>query len=721
MEKMIQQAGSTNRYRIISKLCSGGMADIYLGIQLDQKVLDRLVVIKKVHGVADADRESMMMFADEARIISTLNHPHIVQIYDFTEEDDTFHIVMEYIDGENLGFILNDMRKRKQKVPLPIVFRLMEQVLEALQYIHGATSRSGEPLNIIHRDLDPRNLMMDTNGYLKIIDFGVAKAVVQTEMTAPGLFKGKLSHVAPEIFTKSDIDHRADLYSIGLVLFELISGKRPYRFGKSPVLMDAIKQITEEPIPKPSEFHPKIHPDLEAIILKACHKNREERFQTAFDLHDALLSFASSASIPIASNSEVKQWFNTQFERQLETRRSFEMGTLQRAQQVIAELASHPAYGSSIFEVPRRGFTTSSGTEYPPGCRITGPDTGSGLSFASGSMGRGSSHQYAAPPPRMTASAPPADPFNMNEHSEARNTGTKRYFLKVAGITAAISAALFVSLFFVLHEGEDNAAPQIASSETPSVPSETKTNDIRMAPSEEKHPDPPPEPKEEKLSTEIEDESIVIAANRPSSKSRPAPSPRRSSWKWSRSREKAHPESSTQQASASSEDEGPLEHKEAVDTSPVKQKIDVDIFDDDENDKSPETAPVKKSTLSKPVNVATPANTITPTPRPSALVPTPEASVQSARTDASSRWLSGHGNWDGSTALAKGCKSCHKTLTATDKTSSQWEYFFSHNRHRRNGDLRKLFSKKELSKVQSHLISRSNQARKKNSGIAGIR
>lgn len=721
---MDQQAAGTNRYRIVSKLCSGGMADIFLGIQLDQQVFDRLVVIKKIHRVDEADSDLSRMFADEARIVSTLSHPHIVQIFDFAEDADAFHIIMEYIDGENLGYILSELRKLNIRIPLPIVFRLMEQALEALQYIHTATARSGESLRIIHRDLDPRNLMMDGNGYLKIIDFGVAKAVLQTELTAPGLFKGKLSHVAPEMFTQPEIDHRADIYSIGLVLYEMVTGERPFRIGNSAAPAEAIRRIVDEPILPPSALRPDISPELEAIITKACHKDRDQRHQSAEALRYAIscIAYNDTSGVGIASNAAVKMWFRTLFDERLAKRRLFEIKTIEKARMTLQGI--RPSRPSSpppvMLENDRAMFSSTPGEEYPPGCRVSGVDAGSDAAFNTGRSGRISSgpagNNWSVPP---GPSAETRNAFHAEQAADAEPWTGRGYFWKVAAVTAFVSLAA-AGLFMVYWNGNLPFfnTPAVENEvhtavQTPASPQSSRLTAVPHTAPDAANTAPDPQVVEPSASSLFPPQNAGREAAIPAVSSTAGDASPQKTWTWYKEtarRKKLAEEAAAVAAAAvplppdpyaTSDIGGALQAKEptaAVQSAAASAE-----------DLPGELTDIQRKAEPRPI-VAAPLTT-------SALKP----SSTPPPTPISEKWLSGTGNWNGAAVAAKGCGSCHADLKATAKTASQWTYFFSHNRHRQYADLKKLFSQQELRRVESHLISNAEQNKPSNSGIAGVR
>jgi serine/threonine protein kinase len=737
------------------------MADIFLGIQLDQRVLERFVAIKKIHSVSDANPEIRAMFADEARIISTLNHPHVVQIFDFTDRGESFLIIMEYIDGENLGYILNFLRTRNERIPLHIGMRLMIQALEALQYIHNATSLSGDPLHIIHRDLDPRNLMLDSNGYLKIIDFGVAKAVVQTELTAPDLFKGKLSHVAPEVFTQNNIDHRADIYSIGLVLFEIATGDRPYRYGKSPVMSETIKSIIESPLPNPAEINPELPQSLVEIIQRACSKDREQRYQTADDLHAALTAFASHSGYGcgIASNAEVRQWFHAQFQDRLAKRRNFENRALQKAKKILQEARNTRTSGLT-WPAPdgeRSGIGSYLSDIYPRDGRMPGIDSVSGAPILTGqitntphpgnyiaptmglvkqpsagdritnlggiplSLERDSETSNAMPGPSGAFNhslVPPATgDFGADDSVDTFSGSPRNRILKVSLAAVGVFAATLLIVmaktdFFSSGNGAssmDGSDESVSASQLIVIDQKDVENDSGIGnPSKQAAISPTPGlPHTETAGAFGVDDGDGASDDEPDGENDRASRSNRRSWAMRRGRvRRPEPRTSAQSEPSISEDMEPMDEVvDAYDSAAVEMT-------------PPSKIPTPLSDSESRLNTKT--ETTSPSPATERTSNDRGSAVASAEVSDAPRYISGSGSWSGPQVAQRGCGSCHQ-VDATSKTQSQWRYFFSHNRHRQNANLRVLFSKGELQRVESHLIGIVNRSKNKNSGIAGVR
>jgi beta-lactam-binding protein with PASTA domain/predicted Ser/Thr protein kinase len=266
------------RYRIVRKLGSGGMADVYLA---EDEELGRRVAIKILNDRHANDESFVERFRREAKNAASLSHPNIVSIYDRGEAEGTYYIAMEYLDGRSLKELV------VARGPLPIgdAIEFTRQVLGALRFAH----RKG----VVHRDIKPHNVMADADGRLKVTDFGIARAGV-SQMTEAGSIIGTAQYLSPEQARGAAVDQRSDLYSIGIVLYEMLTGTVPFT-GESPVEI-AMKHLSDTPRP-PSLQRPEIPPDLDMVVLRALAKNPDDRFQTAEEMDAELDRVAQGAGV----------------------------------------------------------------------------------------------------------------------------------------------------------------------------------------------------------------------------------------------------------------------------------------------------------------------------------------------------------------------------------------------------------------------------------------
>jgi serine/threonine-protein kinase len=266
------------RYRIVRKLGSGGMADVYLA---EDEELGRRIAIKILNDRHANDDSFVERFRREAKNAAGLSHPNIVSIYDRGEAEGTYYIAMEYLDGRSL----KELVVARGPLPIPDAIDATRQVLAALRFAH----RKG----VVHRDIKPHNVMADADGRLKVTDFGIARAGV-SQMTEAGSIIGTAQYLSPEQARGSPVDQRSDLYSVGVVLYEMLTGKTPFT-GDTPVEI-AMKHLSDPPRP-PSVDRPDIPPDLDMIVLRALAKNPDDRFQTAEEMDAELDRVSRGAGV----------------------------------------------------------------------------------------------------------------------------------------------------------------------------------------------------------------------------------------------------------------------------------------------------------------------------------------------------------------------------------------------------------------------------------------
>jgi serine/threonine protein kinase len=340
MESLTKRSSLTDRdlysrYRLLERLGAGGMSEVFLGIQHGAKDFNRLVVIKQMlPEVLTVD--TLKLLASEARLVATINHPHIVKVFDLVAHDQNLVITMEYVDGETLRLIISSLTNENKKFPLPILCRLIAQTAEALHYAHTATGPDGVPLGLVHQDIDVTNIMVETSGHIKLIDFGVASSALFPDKMLPNIFKGKVTFAAPEVFAYPDtIDHRSDIYSLGVVAFIMATRRNPFQFS-SESMRERILKVVTEPLPVPSSIDPEIPEELDAIIARATDKDRDKRFQTAEQFADAIESFANTHD-GMATVQEVRRWLFANFAERIAERRNWVRTTITNAYPVNSE------------------------------------------------------------------------------------------------------------------------------------------------------------------------------------------------------------------------------------------------------------------------------------------------------------------------------------------------------------------------------------------------
>ena len=296
------------RYVVLKHLASGGMADVLLGRSDGLEGFRRHVVLKRIRAEHARDQRFIRMFLDEARVAATLHHQHIVQVYDIGESDGEYFIAMEYIHGEDVRMIHSMASQGDGPIPLGHAIAIVSAAAAGLHHAHEQRGTGKRPLHIVHRDVSPSNILVGYDGSIKLVDFGIAKAAMLPE-TRSGSVKGKVAYMSPEQCTGGDVDRRSDVYALGVVLYELVTGTRMFKTENDYVVMD---QIVNGRISPPREVRPELPEELSDIILRALAPERERRYATADDLRVALDRFATAAGLTV-STSGIATYMREQF------------------------------------------------------------------------------------------------------------------------------------------------------------------------------------------------------------------------------------------------------------------------------------------------------------------------------------------------------------------------------------------------------------------------
>lgn len=272
-----------SKFVLLDKMAMGGMAEVYRAKAPGAEDIGKIIAIKRILPQYTANAEFIEMFKSEAKIAINLTHGNIGQIYEFGEATNQFYLAMEFIDGRNLRQTLSRCSKHQKALTIEQCVFIIGQVANGLDYAHRCTNKNtGASLNIIHRDISPQNIMLSFEGEVKIIDFGIAKAETKIESTRTGTLKGKFGYMSPEQAEGMDLDSRTDIFSLGIVLWELLSGERLFVANNE---VNTIRKIRECQIPSLRKINPNIHEELQRITNKALAKDRSLRYQTAAELY----------------------------------------------------------------------------------------------------------------------------------------------------------------------------------------------------------------------------------------------------------------------------------------------------------------------------------------------------------------------------------------------------------------------------------------------------
>ncbi|MBI2376919.1 MAG: protein kinase [Deltaproteobacteria bacterium] len=285
------------------------MAEVFLAIQSGLEGFEKYLAIKRIRPHLGDQEAFVKMFLHEARLAAQLQHPNIVQIYDLGRIMDSYFIAMEYISGRDMSRVIPKGEKLGIPFPTEYALGIASNVLDGLAYAHTRTDSFGRPLNIVHRDITPENIMVGWNGNVKILDFGIAKAAGATDMTKAGEIKGKLSYMSPEQAMGKPLDARSDIFALGIVVYEWITG---YKLFTGENEMAILKSIVDGKIYPPSYFREDVPEHVEDILMKALAKDRGDRYQTAREMQLDVLEYLSAAEFS-PSNAHIANFMGQIF------------------------------------------------------------------------------------------------------------------------------------------------------------------------------------------------------------------------------------------------------------------------------------------------------------------------------------------------------------------------------------------------------------------------
>jgi serine/threonine protein kinase len=297
------------RYEVISHLATGGMAQIYLARQTGLGSFERHVVLKTILRERATDQRFVTMFLDEAKLAATLNHQNVAQVYEVDHADGAYFMAMEYVHGENTRAILETTIRRGWTIPLELGIMIISGAAAGLHHAHERRGKNGQPLQIVHRDVSPANVMVGYDGAIKVLDFGIAKAEERATKTIGGTIKGKYGYMSPEQCKGKPIDRRSDIFALGIVLYELSTLRRAFKGNDD---FETMKRIVAGDLVLPSQLVPGFPRELEAIILTALASDPGARFQSAQELIEALDAFTVRAKLT-GSNTAMSRFMGQLF------------------------------------------------------------------------------------------------------------------------------------------------------------------------------------------------------------------------------------------------------------------------------------------------------------------------------------------------------------------------------------------------------------------------
>ena len=281
-----EQTSSVGGYTIVGELATGGMAELFLARRVGPEGFARSVVVKRILPHLAKSDEFVRMFLDEARIAAGIRHPNVVSVEELGRDGDSLFMVMEYLSGESLHALIAELARRNRHLDPALAAHVVAEACAGLHAAHEMTDDSGRPLEVVHRDVSPQNLFITYDGSVKVLDFGIAKAADRLTRTETGYFKGKFAYMAPEQIKEQPVDRRADVFALGVVLFEALTGRRLFR-TKNPAA--TLRAVLESSIVRPSAIRPNIPSALDEACLKALSRPIDQRHATAAELRRDLL------------------------------------------------------------------------------------------------------------------------------------------------------------------------------------------------------------------------------------------------------------------------------------------------------------------------------------------------------------------------------------------------------------------------------------------------
>jgi serine/threonine-protein kinase len=301
------------RYTITERLDHGGMAEVFRGVSESMDGFKKAVAIKRILPNLTKNQKFVSMFLDEARLSLFLQHANIVQVFDISKTpDNAYFLVMEYVDGCNLKALIERSKQKTKRIEIAHSIYIMTECCKALNYAHFLEHpETNEPLGIVHRDISPPNILLSKNGEIKLVDFGLAKANSQIESTDPGVVKGKFSYLSPEAASGLEVDHRADVFAVGIILWEMFTGRRLF-YGETDY--QTVELVRQARVPSLAALNHEIESELEQVVRKALARDPNDRYQNANDLGDALTQFLFSRRMKVTARDIAALVRDTQVE-----------------------------------------------------------------------------------------------------------------------------------------------------------------------------------------------------------------------------------------------------------------------------------------------------------------------------------------------------------------------------------------------------------------------
>ncbi|MDB4990967.1 MAG: serine/threonine protein kinase, partial [Myxococcaceae bacterium] len=445
------------RYRLVREIASGGMATVNLAVT---EGLDKLVALKIIHPHLAQEDSFVRMFLDEARLASAISHRNVCNVFDFGETDGRFYIAMDYLSGQSLRDVLRRLRKTDMQIePRKLAVYTAYMLAEACEGLHAAHElhgSEGQPLNVVHRDVSPHNLFVTYDGNVSVVDFGIARASDRIQSTATGVLKSKFSYMAPEQMRQLEIDRRADVWALGVVLWESLTLQRLFVRSSQA---DTVMSVMMDRVRPPSEVNPDIPKELDAVVLRSVCRAPNQRFATAREMGRELMKFCRESGVTVGP-IEIEHLMERLFEKEIAD-----------SKQLLRRAKASGADSSVWVDVTPSGFGRVSRTSgaMEKGQWVSSPQVQVEDSTRSGSQPtsmRSSSASMGAPAAQARSTA-------HNDLSEGEPAAKKKPLVLLAAIGAC---ALVAMTYLVVRKSEQAATPLVSNEAAPSAPAESQSN-----------------------------------------------------------------------------------------------------------------------------------------------------------------------------------------------------------------------------------------------------
>ena len=359
--KSLSRSADLGKYRLIAELARGGMGVVHLAVVQGVAGFTKLLVVKELRREFLHDEAFVSMFFEEARLAARLNHPNIVQTIEVGSEGNRRFLAMEYLEGQSLQRILRRARRVGEPLSVGAQLRVLVEVLSALEYAHSLTGLDGAPLGLVHRDVSPHNVQVTYEGHIKLVDFGIAKTLDAVHETRGGVLKGKTTYMAPEQAACEPVDRRADIFAVGLMLWEAVVGRRPWE-GQGDVAI--LRSLLSGTVPRMEDARRDIDQDLAAIVRRATSVNVEARYPTALAMRDDLESYIAAHAIAPTTTRDLATLVSQLF---ADDRQSLQ-GLIDAQLRLLGDVDPEPVSGVSPSQVPS---VPSIRVETPSGQRLS--------------------------------------------------------------------------------------------------------------------------------------------------------------------------------------------------------------------------------------------------------------------------------------------------------------------------------------------------------------